>query len=261
MEAPSQLRTSARAVVAAALLCWGTLASILAVRLSGKGLDDFFITYRYALHLARGQGFVFNLGERVFGLTDPGFALLLAAAARATGLAVPALATFCFALSLVVLAGLLLRPAARAGRLPEALAGGSLLLSSSFVWAQQGGEIIPMLALLLAAAELGRRQPVLAGLLAGAAVWFRPEAGLGVAILCLLLWAETRAVPWRLALSAAAAIAAGALGEGAGFAASAKAPVIISSAILFAGFLPAVRTLRTARPYPAAEPARAIAVP
>jgi hypothetical protein len=40
-----------------------------------------------------------------------------------------------------------------------------------------------------------------------------------------------------------------------------KALVVISSAILFAGFLLAVRTLHTAtRPYPAAESAPAIAV-
>jgi hypothetical protein len=60
---------------------------------------------------------------------------------------------------------------------------------------------------------------------------------------------------------AAAAIAVGALGEGAGFATSAKALVVISFAILFAGFLPAVRALRTAtRPHPAAESAPAMAV-
>ena len=60
---------------------------------------------------------------------------------------------------------------------------------------------------------------------------------------------------------AAAAIAVGALGEGAGFATSTKALVITSFAILFVGLLPAVRTLRTnTRPHPAAEPAPAIAV-
>ena len=59
---------------------------------------------------------------------------------------------------------------------------------------------------------------------------------------------------------AAAAIAVGALGEGAGFATSTKALVITSFAILFAGLLPAVRTLRTpSRPHPAAEPAPATA--
>jgi hypothetical protein len=61
---------------------------------------------------------------------------------------------------------------------------------------------------------------------------------------------------------AAAAIAVGALGEGAGFATSTKALVITSFAILFAGFLPAVRALRTAtRPHPAAGPAPVTAAP
>jgi hypothetical protein len=60
---------------------------------------------------------------------------------------------------------------------------------------------------------------------------------------------------------AAAAIAVGALGEGAGFATSTKALVIISFAVLFAGFLSAVRALRTAtRPHPATDPALATAV-
>jgi hypothetical protein len=58
---------------------------------------------------------------------------------------------------------------------------------------------------------------------------------------------------------AAAAIAVGALSEGAGFATSTKALVATSFAILFAGLLPAVRALRTAtRPHPAAEPASAL---
>jgi hypothetical protein len=60
---------------------------------------------------------------------------------------------------------------------------------------------------------------------------------------------------------AAAAIAVGALGEGTGFATSTRALVIISFVILFAGFVSAVRTLRTAaRPAPAAAPAQSIAV-
>jgi hypothetical protein len=52
---------------------------------------------------------------------------------------------------------------------------------------------------------------------------------------------------------AGAAIAVGAIGEGAGFATSSKAVVIVSFALLFAGLLQAVRTLATSRaPVPAA---------
>jgi len=40
--------------------------------------EDALITLRYAEHIAAGHGFVFNLGERVFGSTTPLYTLLLA---------------------------------------------------------------------------------------------------------------------------------------------------------------------------------------
>jgi hypothetical protein len=40
--------------------------------------DDAFISYRYAKHLVEGQGLVFNPGERVEGITNPLFTLLVA---------------------------------------------------------------------------------------------------------------------------------------------------------------------------------------
>jgi hypothetical protein len=61
---------------------------------------------------------------------------------------------------------------------------------------------------------------------------------------------------------AAAAIAVGALGEGAGFATGTKPLVIISFALLFAGLQQAVRTLATAaEPRLTAEPIHAAATP
>jgi|GEM_PF-2330593 len=42
------------------------------------GIDDAYITFRYAENLARGKGFVYNSGERVLGTTTPVFCLLLA---------------------------------------------------------------------------------------------------------------------------------------------------------------------------------------
>lgn len=44
----------------------------------GQSFDDAYITYRYALNLARGNGFVYNIGERHLGTTSPLFTLLLA---------------------------------------------------------------------------------------------------------------------------------------------------------------------------------------
>jgi len=73
---------------------------------------------------------------------------------------------------------------------------------------------------------------------------------IGIALLGIAV-ARAGAPRW-----AAAAIVIGALGEGAGFATSTKALVIISFALLFAGLLQAVRTLVTrAAPQTAAEAA------
>jgi len=44
--------------------------------------EDFYITLRYAENLARGDGFVYNPGERVLGTTTPLYALFLALAVR-----------------------------------------------------------------------------------------------------------------------------------------------------------------------------------
>lgn len=43
-----------------------------------RGFDDPFITYRYAAHLAGGEGIVYNLGSRVLSTTTPFYTLLLA---------------------------------------------------------------------------------------------------------------------------------------------------------------------------------------
>lgn len=45
--------------------------------------DDAYISFRYARHLAEGQGLVFNPGERVEGYSNPAWVLVSAAAMRA----------------------------------------------------------------------------------------------------------------------------------------------------------------------------------
>jgi hypothetical protein len=76
-----------RALAAALLLVAGCLLQILAgyshPDLSGHawGSDDAYISYRYAQHLASGQGLVFNPGERVEGFSNLLYVLLLTPAA------------------------------------------------------------------------------------------------------------------------------------------------------------------------------------
>ncbi len=157
-----------------------------AVRLAGRATDDMYITYRYAQNFAAGRGLVFNPGERIFGVTDPGVALLLGIAHRATGLPIHLLGTWLHALAIATITALLIVEASRRDRRIEAVGAGVLLATSAVLWAAQGSGPPVALALLLLAAYVQRRHAVPAGLLAGAAVLCRPDALVGAAILGLL---------------------------------------------------------------------------
>jgi hypothetical protein len=198
-----------RGVLAAAGVVWAGLAGFLAFRFSERAVDDFFITYRYAWNLLHGHGFVFNSGERVFGLTDPGFGLLLAAAGYLTRVSIPTLGTFLTGAAMVGIALFVLREAQERGREVEALVAGTLTVLSSCLWVNQGAGVFWALLLLLAAAHLGGRWPLVAGALAGLALWMRPDAAAAAACLALLLWLETRRLPWRFALGTALVALAG----------------------------------------------------
>jgi arabinofuranosyltransferase len=195
--------------VAAVALFWLAPAAYLAARFWGFAIDDFFITHRYAWNLVHGHGFVFNPGERVFGTTAPGLALLLAAVSWASGLAVPAAATVATALAWWGLATLLLVEGAERGRVVEAVVAGTYLIVCPYLWIHTGSETPVVVALLALAALAGERRPAVAGLTAGAAVWFRPDAGLGLVLLGFLLWRRRRRPPWAFGLAAGGTVAAG----------------------------------------------------
>ncbi|HSK78726.1 MAG TPA: hypothetical protein VLQ45_19885 [Thermoanaerobaculia bacterium] len=201
-----------RGLLTAAGFVWTALAAAAVVRFRGWTVDDFFITFRYAENLARGHGFVWNPGERVFGVSDPGLGLALALLHFVTRLPIQWIASALFGAALAGVSLLLLREGAASGRRLETLLGGSLVLTSAFLWVNHGAAAPMTLLVLLAAATLADSRPWVAGILAGSAVWIRPDAGVGVVILLLLLLLETGRLPWRTGLAAAAVIALGLLG-------------------------------------------------
>jgi hypothetical protein len=198
---------SKRWLLAALAAAWLAILTATAVRLCGRAVDDVFITYRYAQNLAAGNGYVFNPGERVFGVTEPAVGLVLGAAAWLTGAAIPTLGTLFTALALAALAAGLWLAGARRGRAAEGALAGTLILGTPLFWTTQGAAAPALLALLLCAARLAVSRPLAAGVLCGIAAAVRPDAVVGGAILGLLVWLETRRLPWRLALAAAACLA------------------------------------------------------
>jgi hypothetical protein len=202
---------------AALAAAWSALALLLAARLGDGALDDLFITYRYADNLARGRGFVFNPGERVFGTTAPGFGLLLAAAHGLTAIPIPRLGTLSTAAALVAIACLLAREGRARGRAAEAALGGTLAVGCTWIWGCRGAEAPVALALVLGAAALAGRRPAAAGALAGAAIWIRPDAALAAGLLAIILWldglGQRAAERWRIlrryAIAAGGVVAAG----------------------------------------------------
>lgn len=200
-----------RRLAAACGLLWSLLAVFSVWRFAGWTVDDFYITYRYAENLARGLGLVYNPGERVFGVTDPGLAVLLGLLRFVTRFPVEWLASALFAAALVGIALLLLREGQERGMAPEMTAGGTLLVGSSLLWANNGAAAPTALLMLFGGAAVVDRRPWLAGMLAGLAVAVRPDAGVGVALLGLLLLFEARRLPWRYGIAAAAAIFSAAL--------------------------------------------------
>jgi arabinofuranosyltransferase len=173
---------------------WLGMAAVVTARFAGRAGDDIYITYRYAYNLAHGRGLVFNAGERVFGVSDPGLALLLAGLHAATGCPIPILGTLITAAALLLIAGILLSAARAGGREAEGWLGGTLLLGSAYLWIGQGAGPLPALALLLLAARLADRWPPWrTGILAGLAFCCRPDAALGAAALAGLLVVEA----WR----------------------------------------------------------------
>ena len=145
-----------------------------------RTIDDAFITFRYARHLADGNGLVFNLGERVEGATSLSWTLLLAAVETLRLPVEPA--AFVLGVSFALLA---LREAYLLGRglgaSPAAcLAAVALVAVHGRFWLVAGngleGGLFAFLVVLVARKTIEEADTRLIGVLLGLLFMTRPES-------------------------------------------------------------------------------------
>ncbi|MDW8405706.1 hypothetical protein [Chloroflexus sp.] len=191
------------------------LGLVLFAFLYRRGYDDPYITYRYALNLATGYGFVYNPGVATLSTTAPLFGLILAPVAL-VGWPLPLVANLIGCLSHVAGALALWR----LGRLwRDELAGAAaalLYLLFPLPLTTLGSETLPVMALTLwvfVSAAQGRQW--LTGALLGGLVWLRPDGVLAGPLALLLLafdhnnWRDWRRWPWVATLVWASIVACG----------------------------------------------------
>lgn len=147
---------------------------------TGFVCEDALITARYAENLAAGEGFVYNLGEKVLGTTTPLYTLLLALA-KLLGLSVTGAAVWIGLTADALVIGLIVAGLRRVLGWPARIvfAGGYLLLGSAAVWVGSGmetGLYIFSIACTLAAAAAGRERTAFG--LAGVVALVRIDGGL-----------------------------------------------------------------------------------
>jgi len=168
-------------------------------------LDDSFISYRYAVHLAYGKGLVWNLGERVEGYTNFLWTVLLAAGAR--WLDLPALSRVLALVAGVGTLWLLVRLGERhfASRpsSPLLVALPPLLYAATGSEARlavSGMETLLFVFLIISAVSLlflsRQDRSLAAGLVFALATMTRPEGVLYTLLAALLLFASPVSLPF-----------------------------------------------------------------
>lgn len=158
--------------------------------------EDAFITFRFAQQIARGNGFVYNLGEHIYGTTSPLFTLMLAAWLNLTGSEVIHGARgigMIAALASLVIVWLTLKHLKYQPWQPVFVLATLAFSPRLWLFDTQGLET-PLALLFLAASwwMFTRDQVVWAGALAGLMLWTRIDTGLWLVIMIGVSWFSGR---------------------------------------------------------------------
>jgi len=162
--------------------------------------DDPYITYRYALNLILGKGFVYNYGQRILSTTAPFFALILAFIATITHLAIPKIAIFLGCIS-IALSGFLYWYMGKILNLTIlGWVGLFLLPTFSLIATTISSETPLYIAVFLLSSVLYMRRDYLgATIFCAILMMLRPDGLLLPIVLFVDYWmSNKRSVPWRL---------------------------------------------------------------
>ena len=183
-------------------LLLGVATWLLLAQIAGSvDIDDAPITYRYAENLAAGNGFVYNLGERIQGTSTPLYTLVLAGL-KLAGAPIPATSNAINLLASVVVVLLVFLTTERVtgkSLLAGLAAAAYLLVQSPFLRYTSAGMETPFYMALIVATfyALALERTRTAALLAGLCAVTRLD-GLGVvAALLTTLLIQRRRMPWR----------------------------------------------------------------
>lgn len=188
-----------RGVVLAGGVLVGLFGLVIGALGSSFAYDDAFITYRYALNLASGDGLVYNAGERVFGTTAPGYAVLLGVLASPRPESVPAISGALCAMALAAAGLAFYTYGVRRDAWLAGVVAAIVFIVNPLALEAFGGEMVPQAALALwALVFVALDRPALAAACGVGATMLRPDGAI------VLVWAmgwhvwRARRVPWRV---------------------------------------------------------------
>lgn len=145
-----------------------------------RTIDDAFITFRYARNLAHGDGLVFNIGERVEGVTSLSWTLLLAAVETLRVPVEPAAFLLGVAFALLALRESYLLGRALGASAGACLAAAALVAVHGRFWLVAGngleGGLFSFLVVLVARKTIEGADARLIGVLLGLLFMTRPES-------------------------------------------------------------------------------------
>jgi hypothetical protein len=186
---PTKLVSDGYAVVA--IVVAGILRLWAGASLGFRPFDDTYITFRYAINLAAGRGFVYNINEWVLGTTTPLWTLVLAAMSY-VGIPIETGALMLSLAADVATAVLICRILARLEYSTSVSLGAAILFLCVFDYfslARSGMETSCFVLLVVATLhEISACRFTPAGLLCGLSCLVRPEGLVLVMVLLISVW-------------------------------------------------------------------------